>query len=148
MKRWMRWAAVVLLSCLTAACDEDPARKVQIVARPLSPAGIAQSAPEPVTAPAEKLKPPEETGGQQTASGDTAKPNTPPVAAPFGQNEGLWVMIAPSPSALPLRVIAAVVGSVSSLDGVPFRPFVKNKVPRRGSRITTRAVAAYPFRSG
>src|SRR5262249_12863600 len=35
--RVKKWAALVLLSCLIAACDEDPARKVQIVARPPSP---------------------------------------------------------------------------------------------------------------
>ena len=47
--------------------------------------------------------------------------------APFHQNEGLSVMMAPFPSAFPLRVIAAVVGSVSSMDGCKFRPFVKSR---------------------
>jgi hypothetical protein len=69
------WNALVLLSCLTIACDEDPARKVKIVARPPSAAPIVKNLPELVAMPAEKSIPPKDTGVTKTASSGAPKPS-------------------------------------------------------------------------
>jgi len=67
------WKAPILLSCLMVACDEDPARKVKIVARPPSPSPIAKSLPDLAAAPAEKTVAPKETGEAKAASSSAPK---------------------------------------------------------------------------
>ena len=79
MKRWMM---LVLLSCLTAACDEDPARKIQIVARPPSPVDIAKSSPEPTIAPPEKSKPEWHPAGCPPPPESSPGPSTLKVSGP------------------------------------------------------------------
>jgi hypothetical protein len=72
-----RWGALVLVLCLTAlACDEDPANKIKIVARPPLSSRIINATPEPteLTPNTEASRPGETVSRAQAASGLAARP--------------------------------------------------------------------------
>ena len=61
------FAALVFLSCLTAGCDEDPARKVKIISRPLSQVATVSSI-EAATRSAENSAPRKESSTAKPAN--------------------------------------------------------------------------------
>ena len=67
------WTALVLVSCLMVACDEDPARKVKIIPRPPSPVLAIPGVSEAAAVAADKSTPTKEKDGSQTASSTEAK---------------------------------------------------------------------------